>query len=140
MRKLTWFAVALAVAVAVIACSKLKGLKEGRDGPTMPPAEVPHADITGKYVGTGTNPDGSGYECEVEITKEGNVYKTVWYFDGKSGYEGRGILKGDTFVVGFGNAQGYGVVAYTVGSDGSLEGTWSGKGGTKVGTEKLRRR
>jgi len=139
MKKVTWLATALVVVAAVIACSTLKGLKEGRGGPTTPLTEAPSGDVAGKYAGTGTNADGSAYKCAVEITRAGNVYKVGWYFDGKLGYEGTGILKGNTFVVGFANERGYGVVAYTVKPDGSLDGTWTGKGATKAGGEVLRR-
>ena len=46
---------------------------------------------------------------------------------------------GKTFAAGFADRQGYGVVAYTVNADGSLDGTRTGKGATKTGTEKLTR-
>lgn len=43
-----------------------------------------------------------------------------------------------SFAVGFASPAGYGVVAYTVGADGSLDGTWTGAGGTKTGAEILK--
>jgi len=95
------------------------------------------AAVGGRYAGGGTNPDGSTYKCEVEVKPAGKVYQVMWYLDGNPAYEGMGILKGNTFTVGFANNAGYGVVAYTVNSDGSLDGVWAGKGANKAGSEKL---
>ncbi|MGD8720103.1 MAG: hypothetical protein PVH29_14945 [Candidatus Zixiibacteriota bacterium] len=135
--------VALAVAAVPIACKKLEQFKKSPDSP-LPfvggESTAPAGTLGGTYGGSGTNPDGGSYICEVEITPRGKVYDVVWHFDGVRGYEGVGILKGDTFVVGFVSAAGYGVVAYTVKADGSLDGTWTGQGGTRVGTEKLKKR
>jgi len=139
MKKLIAYAAALAVAVAITGCCK--GLKEkvekevktSEAGTAVAAAPA----LEGRYAGEGTNADGSGYKCEVEIKKNGSAYPVAWYFDGKLGYEGTGLVKGNTFVVGFVNPQGYGVVAYTISADGSLDGAWTGKGATKAGTEKL---
>ena len=137
-------AIILLIAVAVAAsCCGCKKLLAGRKGPGEPVPEVTvgeGAAVEGSYAGAGTNPDGGTYACDVTIEKRGNVYGVMWYFDGKPGYEGTGILKGDTFVVGYAGPQGYGVVAYTVKADGSLDGTWTGRGATKTGTEKLKRK
>jgi hypothetical protein len=95
------------------------------------------ADVAGSYTGSGTNPDGSGYDTEVVITKTGQTYSVQWYFDGNLGYDGVGIMKNGLFCVGFANPDGYGVVVYEVGDDGSLVGVWTGPGAEKLGSEKL---
>jgi hypothetical protein len=103
MYKLVCAAVVAALAVAqFIGCDKLPGREEPE---TKPPLERgPAAGIEGTYEGSGTNPDGTPYECEVTITEKGDGYQVIWYFDGQPGYEGAGILKGNTFGVGFAGA------------------------------------
>ena len=137
-------AIILVIVVAVAAsCCGCRKLLAGRKAPGEPGPEVTAggeaagAAVEGSYAGAGTNPDGGTYKCDVTVAKRGNVYGVMWYFDGKLGYEGSGILKGNTFVVGYAGPQGYGIVAYTVAADGSLDGTWAGQGGTELGTEKL---
>jgi len=96
------------------------------------------ADVVGEYRGEGTNPGGQGsYTCDVKITRSGDVYAVQWYFDGSLGYEGVGIMKGGLFCVGYTSSGGYGIVVYTINADGSLDGTWAGKGSAELGTEKL---
>jgi hypothetical protein len=140
MRRVGILVVALAVAASCCGCKKLLA---GRKGPSEPVPEVTAgggAAVAGNYAGAGTNPDGGTYACDVTVAERGNVYRVMWYFDGELGYEGTGILKGNTFVVGYAGPQGYGVVAYTVKADGSLDGTWTGRGATNTGTEKLTRK
>jgi hypothetical protein len=126
-------AVAVLVVGLFIGCDKLPWREKPDTG------TAPAGGIEGSYTGSGTNPDGTTYDCNVKIARKGDAYRVTWYFDGQTGYEGTGILKGKTFVVGFANPQGYGVVAYTVGVDGTLDGTWTGAGGTKTGTETLKK-
>ncbi len=140
MKKLTWLAVAAVVVASVVACSKLTGGKKETPGPAGPVATEAGAAVEGNYTGAGTNPGGGSYKCDVTVAKAGTVYKVTWYFGGKPGYEGMGVVRGNTFVVGFANSSGYGVVAYTVNADGSLDGTWTGKGATKVGMETLKKK
>jgi len=78
--------------------------------------------------------------CDVTVSGKGDAYRVMWYLDGRLGYEGAGIAKGNTFVVGYAGPQGYGVAAYTVKADGSLDGTWAGKGSSNLGTGKLIRK
>jgi hypothetical protein len=139
MYKLLCAAVVATLAlVQFVGCDKLPGREEPDAEPPL--ERGPTAGIEGTYEGSGNNPDGTPYECEVEIAKKGDGYQVVWYFDGQAGYEGAGILKGNTFAVGFANPAGYGVVAYTVSADGSLDGTWTGAGGASTGTEKLEKK
>ena len=114
----------------------------GNPGPAAEPGAVmPVGALAGEYVGAGFSPDLSSYLCDVGLTlgQDVAVYNVVWTFDGRPGYEGTGILMGKTFAAGFADRQGYGVVAYTVNADGSLDGTRTGKGATRTGTEKLKR-
>jgi hypothetical protein len=144
MDKWLRLAAVFALACSLCACKKLQEIREGPGGPLpfgeggKEPASA--AGVEGKYTGSGTNPEGGSYKCDVTVSRKGDAYAVTWYFDGKLGYEGTGILKGNTFVVGFAGPRGYGVVAYTVKADGSLDGTWAGKGGSKLGTEKLTQR
>jgi hypothetical protein len=138
VKRAIFLAVAFAVVASFAGCKKLERLAKspGEPIPVVGGGGAAGA-VEGDYAGFGTNPEGGSYECEVTVTRSGKVYRVMWYFDGKLGYEGTGILKGDTFVVGYAGPQGYGVVAYAVRADGSLEGTWAGKGSSKLGTEKL---
>ncbi len=141
MKRAICLAAAFAVVASFAGCKKLERLAKspGGRGPAAGGGEAAGS-VEGEYVGSGTNPGGGSYKCEVTVTRSGKAYRVMWYFDGKPGYEGTGILKGDTFVVGYVGPQGYGVVAYEVKADGSLEGTWAGKGSPKLGTERLERK
>ena len=140
MKKALCVAVAVAIGVTLIACKKLEQLRGGPGEPLpVVEAEEPPGGVTleGSYTGSGTNPEGGSYACDVSVNRDNRVYRVEWYFDGQLGYEGIGVVKKNNFVVGFAGPQGYGVVAYTIGRDGSLDGTWTAPGAIKLGTEKL---
>jgi len=105
-------------------------------------AAAASADVVGSYVGHGTNPSGGSgpYDCDVTITKAGDVYNVQWFFGGQLGYEGVGLMKNGLFCVGYAARDGYGVVVYEVKSDGTLEGIWTTPGFTDLGTETLKRK
>ncbi len=133
--------IAVLAVVQFAGCAKLLNREKVKETPDTTEFAVPMDGIAGSYEGGGVNPGGTGsYDCTVEITRASEGYTVVWYFDGQPGYEGSGILKDNTLVVGFANAQGYGVVAYTVNPDGSLDGTWTGQGNPETGTETLRKK
>lgn len=135
--------IAALTAVQFAGCARLFNRDKPEDAPVAIDTDVPlpAGDIIGTYEGSGENPGGAGsYDCTVEISRAGEGYVVVWLFDGQPGYEGSGILMDSTLVVGFANPNGYGIVAYTVNPDGSLDGTWAGMGDTKTGTEMLRRK
>jgi hypothetical protein len=99
---------------------------------------VASADVAGTYTGGGTNPGCAGsYDCDVVVTKTGDVYSVQWYFGGSLGYDGAGIMKNGLFCVGFASQDGYGVVVYEVAADGSLIGVWTMAGSDELGTETL---
>lgn len=101
-------------------------------------ATAASADVAGTYTGGGTNPGGAGsYDCDVVITRTGDVYGVQWYFGGALGYDGVGVMKNGLFCVGFANPEGYAVGGNFVDDDGSLEGVWTMAGADELGTETL---
>jgi len=94
-------------------------------------------DISGKYEGKGTGPNGAAYEVKVEVSKSGDTYAIKWEVGGgNETYEGIGILEGDVFSVSYtAGGNGHGVVAYKV-TKGKLDGKWS-PGDGKIYTETL---
>lgn len=94
--------------------------------------------LTGKYAVKGTNPGGKGnYAGTVTITQKGDLYQLAWSVG--ANYTGVGIKNGNVLSVGWGTggAAGYGIVAYTIGADGTLTGTWAGAKDATLGTEML---
>jgi TolB-like protein len=77
--------------------------------------------LEGSYYASGRNPNGSTYSGTVQISKGNNSYKFFWKI-GNSTYNGRGILKGKTLTVDWG--QEYPVI-YSVEGDGRLVGKWA---------------
>jgi hypothetical protein len=92
-------------------------------------------DITGKYEGEGTNPQGQNYKTAVEVKKNGDTYTLNWTVGENETYEGFGILQGDVLAVSFTAGNGHGVVLYKV-SKNKLDGKWS-LGDGKIYEEKL---
>ena len=84
-----------------------------------------------------TNPDGTTYDGSVTIKRNGAVWDVSWRLP-KQTIRGAGLLEGDSFVVGFGEASA-GVMLYTPTPSG-LSGRWASVGGSATGTEVLRRR
>ena len=79
----------------------------------------------GSYRVDGKNADGSGYQGNVEITKQGKDYHLTWQV-GSSSYEGDGKLAGNVLTVDWGSST---PVVYALKPDGSLAGLWdAGKG------------
>ena len=97
--------------------------------------------LEGMYVGGGADADGNAYTREVEITPTGNVYWVTYSVGDRIPYPGVGLRRGDLFVVGYRDDRDiYGVVAYTIKADGSLEGISADQDSTEAGTETLRRK
>lgn len=94
--------------------------------------------LEGMYVGGGVDADGNAYNCDVEIDPARNVYWVTYYVDDRIPYPGVAMRRGDLFVVGYRDDRDiYGVVAYTIKPDGSLEGISADQDSTKTGTERL---
>ncbi len=85
--------------------------------------------LTGSYSVSGSNPDGTRYSTSLEVSRSADTYRFVW------GAEtvGVGVVVGDQVAVAYGSAA-CGVVAYTVGKDGDLDGIWATRG-SRLGNE-----
>jgi len=94
---------------------------------------VAQPDLSGVYQTAGTNPDGSAYSGETEISRNGEAYRVVQHVGGTA--EGTGIVSGDVLAVSFPEA-GW-VAAYEIQPDGTLEGVWAQTGGSALGRERL---
>lgn len=144
MNRILYLTVAVALAAGLpTSCRKPPDeVKEAETAALEAPAE-PAANVTldGTYVGGGADADGNAYTCEVEITPARNVYWVTYGVGDRIPYPGVGLRRGDLFVVGYrDDREVYGVVAYTIKPDGSLEGISADQDSTKTGTETLRRR
>lgn len=89
-------------------------------------------DLEGQYDISGTNTRGGDYTGTLAVQKSGTGYAFTW--NSGSALRGFGIRQGDKVSVGIGGGQ-CGFVAYTVSSDGTLEGKWGSASSTSVGTE-----
>ena len=87
--------------------------------------------IAGKNAGSGAG----AYAGTLTIKKTGSVYACQWK-TGNVTYDGVGLLDGNTFVVGWGFGNAFGVVMYDVKGN-TAQGTWAMGGGTQLGTENL---
>jgi hypothetical protein len=93
-------------------------------------------DLSGTYNARGTNPGGEGgYEAKLILARTGDVYRVEWYFDGQLGAQGVGLAGEGSLSVGYRMGDGYGVVVYEVGDDGTLRGQWAIPGTLAAGTE-----
>jgi hypothetical protein len=132
-----------ALAAVIASCRKpAEEVKEAETAEREAPAE-PAANVTleGPYVGGGADADGHAYTCEVEIDPARNVYWVTYSVGDRIPYPGVGLRRGDLFVVGYrDDREVYGVVAYTIKADGSLEGISADQDRTKTGTETLRKK
>lgn len=104
-----------------------------------PEAETTAAvDVDGTYRGSGVDPEGHAYECDVKFMFAREVYWVERYVDDRPMIPGVGIRRGDLFVVGYRDErEKYGVFAYGIKADGSLDGISAYQGVTKTGTETL---
>jgi hypothetical protein len=141
MNRIIYLTVAVTLA-ALLPGACRKGPEDVRGPETAAPetSVKAAADVTleGMYVGGGVDADGNAYNCDVEIEPARNVYWVTYYVDDRIPYPGVAMRRGSLFVVGYrDDREVYGVVAYTIKADGSLEGTSANENSTKTGTEKL---
>jgi hypothetical protein len=104
------------------------------------PAAATHANIAGKYLITGTNPNGTMYRGALEVIEHGEVYQFRW--NAGNQYDGVGVVNGEVVAVAFANGPngtGCGVVDYNIQTDGSLAGRWGYWGKDEAGTENATR-
>ncbi len=90
------------------------------------------SDLEGEYDISGKNPEGQEYKGTLKIKKEGLGYDFTW--TAPDSLQGFGIKAGELIAVGFGGKQ-CSFVGYDVKADGTLDGSWGGRGVKKLGTE-----
>lgn len=95
------------------------------------------ADPPGTYAVQGTSPDGSKYTGTATITETGQTYKMIWKI-GRDTYTGTAIGDKDFLAVSYASGSDTGLALY--GADGgNWKGIWTYAGGTKIGSEMLKR-
>ena len=95
------------------------------------------ADPSGTYDVQGASPAGSKYSGTVTITDTGQTFKMVWKI-GSDTYTGTAIGDKDFLAVSYTSGSDTGLALY--GADGgNWKGIWTYAGGTKIGSELLKR-
>jgi hypothetical protein len=95
------------------------------------------ADPTGTYDVQGTSPDGSTYSGTATISQTGQTFKVIWTI-GSDKYTGTAIGNKDFLAVSYTSGSETGLALY--GADGgNWKGVWTYAGGTKIGSEILKR-
>lgn len=111
--------------IAILGCGRFQSVEEGSPGATTT-SGASSDDLTGSYNITGTNEGGSGaYSGTLMVTRRGDVYQFTWDTAGKK-FDGVGVRSGDIIAVAFAegkSGEGCGVVLYSIGENGKLDGT-----------------
>lgn len=95
------------------------------------------ADPSGTYDVQGTSPDGSTYSGTATITQTGQTFRMIWNI-GRDKYTGTAIGNKDFLAVSYTSGNESGLALY--GADGgNWKGIWTYAGGTKIGSEILKR-
>lgn len=104
---------------------------------SLTPCYLSAGSIGGTYTVEGMNPGGKGeYKGTVTITQQGSIYRLQWNVGNT--FSGIGIVQDNVLAVTWVGGAGAGVVAYTIKSDGSLEGVWASSKDTELGKERLK--
>ena len=119
----------------------LKGIYTEMDATRMGseesvPLELMGEGIEGTYVAFGSTPSGNMYGCDLEITLNGDVYDFTW--DCGNFYHGVGIQRGNLVSVAFSESKktrSCMVVSYLINEDSTLDGIWTYKSATELGTD-----
>ncbi|HKP68259.1 MAG TPA: hypothetical protein VJV05_03180 [Pyrinomonadaceae bacterium] len=89
------------------------------------PSKPAAKDISGSYEVSGTNESGGGaYNGTLNVKSRGDVYQFSWT-SGTNTYDGVGVQTGNNVAVAFtegADGKGCGVVLYSIGADGTLDG------------------
>ncbi len=94
-------------------------------------------DIGGRYVVQGTGFDGAAYGGQAEISLTSDyTCRIVWNTGGQIS-EGICMRQNNVFAASYIIEGRVGMVIYTVGGDGAMQGTWTVDGVNAVGTESL---
>jgi hypothetical protein len=91
----------------------------------------------GRYQVQGTNPNGSEYGGEAEITLTSNTTCEIKWTTGETESFGICMRNDDSFAAGYKLGDDIGLIIYKVQSDGSLHGLWTIAGKEGNGTEIL---
>ncbi len=101
-------------------------------------AQMAAADgVVGHYKVKGTNPDGTAYEGDAQITATSDVTCTIVWKTGGSTSSGICMRDGNAFTAGYELSGHVGLVIYLIKKNGTLDGTWTVAGENGVGTEVL---
>jgi hypothetical protein len=95
---------------------------------------VAHADPSGQYNVTGTNPDGSEYEASVLVSKIGENFSIVYTLSDDTKVQGTAIGDDDLLAIGYSEGSDIGVVLMVRDGD-TWKGPWSYLGSDKMGAE-----
>ena len=91
----------------------------------------------GRYAVHGTNPNGSTYGGEAEITLTSSTTCDIKWSTGSTTSDGICMRNDDSFAAGYQIGDQIGLVIYKVLPDGSLKGLWTIAGQEGSGTETL---
>ncbi len=91
----------------------------------------------GRYTVQGTNPNGSTYGGEAEITLTSETTCEIKWTTGSTESHGICMRNDDSFAAGYRMGEEIGLVIYKVQEDGSLSGLWTVAGKNGNGTEIL---
>lgn len=101
------------------------------------PARAEPLHLASHYVASGTNPDGSKYTGDADVTViSDTTFSIVWKIEGQR-YEGFGMRLNDSLAATYMINGEPGLVIYKVDGNG-LTGAWAIRGHDGVGTEHLR--
>jgi hypothetical protein len=95
------------------------------------------ADVGGKYTVAGTNFDGSKYSGDAEITVSSNTTCVIAWHTGSTESKGICMRVNDMLVAAYDLNGQVGLVAYTIKSDGVLDGIWTMANKDGAGTDVL---
>jgi len=101
---------------------------------SVPTGEVEEG-IEGTYMSFGTNPNGGMYMCDLEVTRNGEIFD--FNYDCGSPYYGVGIQRGNIVAIAYTDSKRAScmLASYLIQEDGTLDGVWAYVGDTKLGTD-----
>jgi hypothetical protein len=135
------------VLAALLACKKEESTPTppatGATATTPSTPTAGGAKLGGEYDATGSNPEGGGsYAAKLLVTPRDDVYQFSWDSQGKK-YDGVGVMTGNTVAVSYtdgADGKGCGVVLYSIGAGGALDGKAGYWGVNKGESEKATRK
>ncbi len=91
--------------------------------------------IEGTYMSVGSTPGGGMYSCNLELTRNGDVYDFLW--DCGVSFYGVAIQRGNFVSVAFSKSspKSCTVFSYLIEEDGTLDGLWVTLGDSELGTD-----